>query len=288
MIRALTRRIVSHLGPGLKSGIVALTPAQLVRWYVTASTDAFLVSYPKTGRTWFRLMIGRALELHYDLPEGNTLNLAELSKLAHRMPRVEVTHDGDPHLKRPEELDTPKHSYRRSKVVFLVRDPRDVIVSLFFQQKKRTDGFAGDLGEFVQQDRGGFESIIQYYNVWIRNRDVPRKFLIVRYEDLHADAQGQLRSTLEFIGVNGVSEATIKRAVDYASFDRMRKMELDDHFGSDKLRPGDRSDHESFKTRKGRVGGHVDDLPPEQIRELDLRIARDLNPEFGYGGPVGP
>ena len=45
--------------------------------------DVFLLSYPKTGRTWLRVMIGQMLAAHFDHPE-----LAHV-ELGTRMPRFE-------------------------------------------------------------------------------------------------------------------------------------------------------------------------------------------------------
>ncbi len=64
-----------------------------------------------------------------------------------------------------------------------MRDPRDVVVSNYFQFVKRGDGerigdaFAGSLSEFLHHDRGSLKSIVTFYNVWARNRAVPKAFM---------------------------------------------------------------------------------------------------------------
>ena len=98
---------------------------------------------------------------------------------------------------------------------------------------------------------------------------MPAAVLVVRYEDLHDRPEAELRRVLEFVGVAEVADAVVAEAVAFASFDNMRRLEEADAFGSDRLRPGRVGDHDSYKTRRGVVGGHRDELTPDQIARLD-------------------
>ena len=44
----------------------------------------------------------------------------------------------------------------------------------------------------------------------------------------------------------------------------------------------DPTDPETFKVRKGKVGGYVDYLDAKEIEYLDNKIEADLDPIFGY------
>ena len=63
-----------------------------------------------------------------------------------------------------------------------MRDPRDVLVSYYFQYTRRervseraNDAqFDGTISDFIRQDIGALKSIVAFYNIWIRNRTVPR------------------------------------------------------------------------------------------------------------------
>ena len=37
--------------------------------------DTYVLSYPKSGRTWMRALLGKALVDHYRLPSGRLLEL---------------------------------------------------------------------------------------------------------------------------------------------------------------------------------------------------------------------
>lgn len=90
-----------------------------------------------------------------------------------------------------------------SKVLFAVRDPRDVIVSCYFQdfsQNLSTSAF------------NSLPSTAEYYKLvmdyWIRMKpNLKMKIHEYRYEDLVADDKKTLKKILEFIGVNWRSDS---------------------------------------------------------------------------------
>ena len=67
----------------------------------------------------------------------------------------------------------------------------------------------------------------------------------------------------------------------------MRKMEMSGDVSSGRLKPRDPNDKESFKTRKGIVGGYIEYLEPAQIESLERRISERLDPYFRYSIPGG-
>ena len=62
----------------------------------------------------------------------------------------------------------------------------------------------------------------------------------------------------------------------------MKAAEAAGESGDSRLRPGDPARPNSFKVRRGRVGGYRDDLGPESIAYVDAAVAR-LDPFYGYG-----
>lgn len=288
----------------LRERLRSLVPGEMRRALAHRNTDVYLISYPKCGRTWLRLMIGRAVSTHFGLAESEEVLFLRSNRRFHpQVPRITVVHEDRPMLKAPEELATDKSRFGNKKVIFLARDPRDVIVSSYFEMtrrgklfgenpyEERQAVFEGSLQEFIDARIGGYDTLLAYYNIWAANRNVPAGFLLVRYEDLKADPQGQLSRVLKFIDLGDVTDAEIAEAVGYASFENMRKMEARGHFQSGMLKPGDAANPESFKTRKGKVKGYVDYLSPEQIRALNDKTTTVLSEYFGYtaldGGGTG-
>jgi len=247
--------------------------------------DVLLISYPKCGRTWLTLLLSRALANHVGARSVDYL-ATDMLPGVEGLPRIRISHDDDPHWKTPRSLVRSKRRYRDQKVILLVRDPRDVVVSMYFERSRRERAFDGSLREFLHEPRGSLETILAYYNVWAEQRTSVKDLCLVRYEDLQADAAGSLRRILAFIGLAGVSDADVAEAVEFASFENMRSMEVGDVLGSGRLRARDPRDGESYKTRKGKVGGYVDYLRPAEIAWVEARIRETLEPVYGYAAPA--
>jgi hypothetical protein len=64
----------------------------------------------------------------------------------------------------------------------------------------------------------------------------------------------------------------------------MRKMEAEGRFQSGMLKPADKADQDSYKTRKGKPGGYIDHLSPQEIVTLNKKMYQELDPFFGYTG----
>jgi hypothetical protein len=260
--------------------------------------DVYLLSYPKCGRTWVTLQIGRVLQQHYGLDVPNLLKLSVFGERIPEVPLIRLTHDDQPHRKRPHELSPTREKLAGKRVILMSRDPRDVVVSYyhhkskrererdfwFFQKQRREthSRFRGTLAEFLEVEIGGFDTLLRYYNIWEQNRGVPKEFMLLRYEDMQADPVRELRRVIDFLGLSAIPDAVLEEAVAYASFDNMQRIESGAEVRSFKLKPGDVGDRDSYKVRRGRVGGYRDELTPEQIARLEAKMAASLTPFYGY------
>jgi hypothetical protein len=240
-----------------------------------------VVSYPKSGRTWLRTLVGKALCDNFGLDEGLILGKFSGNE-APGLPALSYTHDGCGYSKHRHytEIATDKSEYKKKKVILLVRDPRDVLVSFYLHLSRRSDLYRGSLSEFVRDDHYGIRKIIAFYNAWYANLDVPRETLVLRYEQMHADPEGNLRAALAFIGTREIPDATIKQAVEFASFGNMKKLEGTHYFSNKKLRPGNAADAESWKVRRGVVGGYAEYLNDEDCRYVEDALRENPCPLF--------
>jgi hypothetical protein len=71
--------------------------------------------------------------------------------------------------------------------------------------------------------------------------------------------------------------------VEWGSFENLRKLETSGFFKRGGMTLRDPSDENSFKVRRGKVGGYRDYFTPEQVAELEALVAEKLSPVFGYG-----
>jgi hypothetical protein len=241
-------------------------------------TDVYIVSYPKCGRTWLRVCIGKALIERYDLPKALLLKTHRLSARAGIL-HTRMTHDISDYRNATDYRQMHWDArYRGKKIVFLTRNVHDTLVSNYFQATKRKKFFEGSLSDFIRDDRFGAKRILTFLNVWHANRHAVKEFLHITYEDMHADTSQILLKVLRFMGVRDISDQILERAVAFSRFENMRKMEKTESLGESRMSPGNVQDEESYKVRKGTIGGHVDYLSAEDIGYIDAVIDEMGNP----------
>lgn len=211
-----------------------------------------VVSFPKSGRTWLRVMLD---DLGCD---------------------VAWTHAGASHGegRQMQKLHTwPALKYRR--IVFLHRDPRDTVVSGYHQSRLRRDGYDGTLSDFIRDPRHGLEKILHFNALWLKLAETRGGMMVSSYEALQADTEAELARIAAFLG----AEVTAEQIAAVVAASRFEKMQARERAGAyaerygKALTPADPSRPESFKVRRGKVGGYRDELSAEDIAWCDARVA---------------
>ncbi len=258
-------------------------------------SDWVLMSWGKSGRTWLRVMLSRAYQLKGNLDATELLDFDNFKNLDPQLPAVFFTHNN--YLRDYTGNPQSKRHFQGKRIVLLVRDPRDVAVSQFFQWQFRMrpnkkfindyppHGASIDVWDFVLDKEAGVPRIVDYFNGWAQAIPELQDVLVVRYEDMRKDPSAVLSNILAFTGTAVTSEQ-VQKAVDFAAYDNMKKMEEDKFFkGSGaRVKPGDKDNPQSFKVRKAKVGGYRDYFTDEQCDQLGKMVAK-LDPVFGYSGP---
>ena len=234
----------------------------------------FLLSFPKTGRTWLMHMLNQMKDLstHHFKDEKNFIyNQHDNSEII-----IENGLRNNPH---DIFKFTNRLKYRRSKVIFLIGDPRDVIVSHFHQITKRSkDPFIfKSITSFVKDEILGFKRIIHYYNLWYENKQVPDDFFLVKYEDLVQNGTEELLRINIFLNLD-VSRDNIEKVYFNSSADKMRQKEL-----SKKLKGFNffGKERNYLKVRNAEIGGYKKELSDEDIAFCNKEM-KNLNDYFKY------
>jgi hypothetical protein len=255
--------------------------------------DYILMSWGKSGRTWLRVMISRFYQVKFGLPARQMLGFDNYHRMNSAIPRVFFTH-GNYLRNYTGDWDTKADFYGKN-IIMLVRDPRDVAVSQFFQWKYRMKrnkkalnwypphGADLSLFDFVMNEDAGLPCIIDFFNTWARELPRVRASLIIRYEDMRRDPAAVLKRTFDFMGTPG-SDAEIQDAVEFASYENMKQLEQKNAFRSSgaRLVPGNRSNPDSYKVRRAKVGGYRDYFDDEQLSRIEALFEARMTRQFGY------
>lgn len=243
-------------------------------------SDVFIVSFPKSGKTWLLYMLANLfrsrggddplsiIEAHGVVPDVNR-------EYGERSP-LDFSHLSDPRFFAVHarcDLSLPN-------VVYLVRDPRDVLVSFWHYKRLTVEGFDVDLPSFVEAP-GWSEDWRDHVEGWLESGHP--SLLLLSYEELSTNPASALRRVVDFAGVD-VSAAEIERAVRASSFERMR--EAEERYGfsihSEPALAGERF------VRKGVVGGWREELGGAACKAIERRygalmrrLGYELSPEAG-------
>lgn len=242
------------------------------------NTQVFIVSYPKSGRTWLRILIARIIKNDTsDADLQNYIHTYRLTK-SHRCKTTQFTHDGPFNLYNYasyKHLSFYKDFYDGREAIFLSRDVRDVLVSHYFEENKRMKTFNGTLSHFIRDDVFGARKIVRFYNIWFTNKKRLKSFIHIRYEDLHRSSADTLRKVVRALDIPEVSDSQINEALEFASFQNLKHLERENAFDSEKLKPTDKNDEESYKVRKGKIGGYRNYLSDKDIAYIERIVEED-------------
>jgi hypothetical protein len=254
-----------------------------------SGADALVISIPKSGRTWLRAF----LCAYFCRRAGREFTLDPERYDDAAIPRIVYSHDKFEQRTKGTTWDdirgkylVPAHELHRASVILLVRDPRDAFVSLYVQLTRRTRETAEDLkhksvSELLRDPAFGIASMIEIMNGWLREFSRLPKFTVVRYESLRVEPERGFRDLLAFIGDASPDAAALQHALEFSEFGNMKKLEGEGAFDSKILRAGDVRDPESFKVRRGVIGGYRNYLAADDLEYAAAYVTK-LDPRFGY------
>ena len=154
------------------------------------------------------------------------------------------------------------------------------------QLNKPIDRHNIEIWEFVRHSEIGLPFLIDYLNGWARDIEALPSAIIIRYEDLRHDTANSLARILELMG-ESITREEIEAAVEWGSFDNLRKLESEGYFRQGGMTLRNPKDPESFKVRRAKVGGYRDYFSADQVEKLESLVNERLSPVFGYT-PVLP
>jgi hypothetical protein len=242
-------------------------PVVWVRHRDIGPQDVLIASYPRSGCTWLRFLLFEALT---NQPAGFvSVNRHIPGPGSRRAAAALLPNDG--RLVQSHDPSWP----RGTRVVYLVRDVRDVVLSSYRAHIRR-GVFEGSLDDYIGPFLMGdwyFGSWARHVDYWIGSDDDPSRRgvgLTLTYEELRRDPNASLASVVRFLGVER-EESVISRAVANNAIDAMRAKE-------DAAPPGtiDYAVQGIRFVGKGKAGGWKDELSDDQLERIESSAGAQL------------
>jgi hypothetical protein len=247
------------------------------RTLAVRADDTFVISYPRSGNTWTRFLIANLLR-----PQ-EPVTFADIERL---IPDAEA--QSSRYMRGiPSPRTIKSHSYfdpRYPRVIYIVRDPRDVALSYYdFSRKYRQieDGYPLEryLEDFTTGHllSAGWGTWGENVASWVYARGARPGFLLLRYEDMKARPEQQVTRIAEFLGIPASPEL-LRTAIERSSADRMREMEKTQ--GKDWVTTKDKRSDIPF-VRTASAGGWKTKLPRESVAKIEAKWGH-IMAELGY------
>jgi len=227
--------------------------------------DTFIVSYARSGNLWTRFLVANLVHADIDV------RLANIEQLV-----PDTCNQSNRALKRvPRPRFIKSHQYfdhRYKKMIHVVRDPRDVVLSYYHFQRKYqhiADNYPLEryVDDFLQGRLGSDDWGTWKENVasWMTTRGDDSGFLGLRYEDMIENPQREVGRIAAFLGVE-ISPARLDQVIALSSGDHLKKLEKQD---ADRWVGTKGRRQDIPMVRLATSGGWKKDLPYECVAKIE-------------------
>jgi hypothetical protein len=185
------------------------------------SDDTFIAGYPKSGNTWIRILISNYLD-------NSNFELEKVDKYVADIYKVT---EFKLLMKKKRLLKTHEiYNAKVRKAIYVVRDPRDVAISMFHYSKRvnlieddcNFDSFISAFldGELMYRFGNWSSNSYSWWQASMGNADI----LLIRYEDLRSETEIYFTKILEFLELSIYPEK-IASAIKSSTFDNLQLLE---------------------------------------------------------------
>ncbi|XP_077577966.1 sulfotransferase family 2, cytosolic sulfotransferase 3 isoform X2 [Stigmatopora nigra] len=272
---------ITYRGLALPPGAHSEESLEYAQHFSVEDTDVFAVTYPKSGTTWMQEILPLVLS-EGDLTPIQTipnwdrvpwLEEKRLKEVVHKLssPRALVTHF-------PFRLMPQSFFSSKAKVIYVMRNPKDVLVSsYYFHQMAAFLEDPGTWEEFIDKFLEGrvmFGKWTDHVKSW-KHTDLGDRIMYLTYEQMIQDLPAALRLIANFLGKK-LSEEVIKKIADHCSFKSMKGNMMSNFSLVPKMYMD--PDKSQF-LRKGIVGDWKKHFSSEQLAHFSSTIYKEMEGE---------
>lgn len=245
--------------------------------------DIFNVTYPKSGTNWM-------IEILSLIKHNGDATICQSIPSFERAPWQETVEfqEQEEKLTQPRIISShlPHHLFAKSffkskaKIIYTMRNPKDIIVSLFHFTKilyifKESENFQQLIEDFVKGN-ALFGSWFDHVKGWMEMKDDSR-FFFIAYEELLKDPRGSVVKLCKFLGKQ-LDDAQIDSVVKHSSFSSMKENKMSnwtqltsdilDHTKGSFLRKGVSGDWKNHFTVA--QSEYFDKIYQEKMKDLNM------------------
>ena len=231
-----------------------------------SNPDGYILSYPKSGRTW----LYEILKLYsYKKDDKNFINNRKIVKFNNQF--IKFIHDcSDPN---PYPIEATKQKFNKKKIIYkkkiiLIRDPREIIISFWYQMKFREKTYNHSISKFIEDEYLGIKKIISFYN--LIDLEFSENYKIITYANLVNNTFDEIEKILIHFNL-AVDKKLIRKCIDECSFQKLQKKEI--------IKSKDK-DIKSLKFRVGSLGDFKKELSDKDLLNINSKIEENLNANF--------
>ncbi|XP_077998914.1 uncharacterized protein LOC144451872 [Glandiceps talaboti] len=219
----------------------------------------YLLAFLKPIIPWF-------IQDRMIIPEKGTISAMNSLKHIESMQSPRVLRSHLPYCYFPTEA-----IQKKSKIIYVVRNPKDTAVSYYHFYKLASgygfkDGTWNMFYDLFINKKVDYGDWFDHVLGWWKHKD-DGNVLFLKYEDMKRDAKSSVEKIAEFLNVD-LNEQTVDDIVDHCSFEKMKRnptVNMENTFKPNYISPG----KENSFIRKGVVGGWRDHFTVNQNTEFD-------------------
>lgn len=276
MMATEQQTILSQLIAERGTHLTYFPDTEAVKKFPLDDSDLVLAGYMKSGTNWMQVVLANLWD------DWGTCAITDRRQVPNLSGANDVPHyAGYDYCLRAKPPRLMKAHFSRhcmperwpghGKVIHIMRNPKDVCVSLYSELRDSIglkDTFEEYFEKFMAGSIGPYGSYLDNISSW--RRFDHRNLLKITYEELRADVRSVLERIIAFVG-RPVSEARLDAVIAKTEFTAMRSNEL--RFQINHFRYAD--DNKPF-LRKGEVGGWKAGLSAAQSARIEKEIIEPL------------
>jgi hypothetical protein len=240
--------------------------------------EAFIVSYPKSGRTWLRFILANYINSLYNL--NMNINLHNFFHLLPNDTNDEIKGFKGFNFYNNDEVPLILFSHKkyneigyRGKTIFLLRSPYDIMVSDYFQETEHLGHYKGSINDFIRDEDKGIKKLCNFLNDWAAEMN-NEQAIILSYEELSENTYKTVEKFLRYLDI-AIDKNKLQYSIKKSNFAVMQEAEKQMGLPSEKKYNLENSD--ALRMREGKTGNYNKYLNTDDVFFINSVLIKELN-----------